>query len=134
MPNGFHGSDAEWQRIESPLQALDAELEAFSERYGIPLSRNGRNWPDRSLEWGSSIRRLIQIYLADEEQLTYNFWLCASEDRGNKRYWKKKFLMEGVSTSDISKELEKLLEEGRTLLESWGSDTLEFAVTLRSLS
>jgi hypothetical protein len=133
MPNGFHGSKAQWERIESPLRALDGELDAFSARYGIPLSRNQRNWPDRSLTWGEPVRRLIQIYLADEEQLTYNVWLCASEDRGNKRYWKRQFLKEKVPASEIADCLKELLERGRALLETWDSDTLEFATTISTL-
>ncbi len=130
MPNGFHGSEAHWERIESPLRALDVGLESFSERSGIPLSRNDRNWPDRSLAWGDPIRRLIQIYLADEERLTYNFWLCAWEDRGGKRYSKRQLLKEKVPASEIAAELDDLLASGRTLLESWNSDALEFATTL----
>ena len=133
MPNGFHGSKAQWERIESPLRVLDEGLESFSKQYGIPVSRNARNWPDRSLVWGEPIRRLIQIYLADEEHLTYDFWLCASEDRGNKRYWKRQFLKEKASASEIADKLGDLLERGRTLLESWDGDALEFATTLSPL-
>lgn len=133
MPNGFHGSKAQWERIESPLRVLDEGLESFSKQYGIRVTRNTRNWPDRSLIWGEPIRRLIQIYLADEEHLTYHFWLCASEDRGDKRYWKHQFLKEEASASEISGELGNLLERGRTLLESWDGDALDFATTLSPL-
>lgn len=132
MPNGFHGSGAQWQRLESPLQTLDGELESFGKRYGIPLSSNRRNWPDRSLTWGDPVRRLIQIYLADEAELTYHFWICASEDRGRKRYWRQQLLKERVPIADIAAELPELLERARTLLESWQSDSLELATTLSS--
>lgn len=130
MPNGFHGSKAEWERVEAPLRALDRDLEVFSKRHGIPLSRNGRNWPDRSLVWGSPVRRLIQIFLADEKDMTYNVWICASEDRDNKRYWRQQLLKSGVAVTEIAAELADLLERGRTLLESWDSDSLEFATTV----
>ena len=133
MPNGFHGSRAQWERLEAPLRALDGELETFSQRYGIALSRNQRNWPDRSLVWGAPVRRLIQIYLADVERVTYDVWLCASEDRGNKRYWKRRFLRERAQASDISAEITELLERGRALLESWDGEALEFATTLTPL-
>ena len=130
---GFYGSKAEWERIESPLRAFDSELDIFSKRFSIPVSRNGRDWPDRSLIWGEPVSRLIQIYLADEKRLVYNFWLCASEDRGNKRYWKRQFLKEKVPASEILAELSELLVRGRTLLESWDGDALEFATTLSPL-
>jgi hypothetical protein len=133
MANGFHGSKAQWERIESPLRAFDAELDSFSTRFGIPLSRNGKNWPDRSFVWGEPIRRLIQIYLADEERLTYNFWICASEDRGSKRYWKREFLKEKVPAPEMLVELPELLERGRALLERWDGDLLEFGTTISSL-
>jgi len=130
MPNGFHGTKADWERVEAPLRALDNKLESFSKRHGIALSRNGRNWPDRSLVWGSPVRRLIQIFLADEEGLTYNVWICASEDRDNKRYWKQELLRSAVAVTEIEAELTDLLERGRALLESWDSDSLEFATTV----
>ena len=132
MPNGFHGSDAEWQRIEAPLQRLDAKLDAFSERWNVHLTRSARNWPSRSLEWGEPVRRLIQIFLADETSLKFNLWLCASEDRGGERYWKQDFLKKEVPISEIDAELPELLERGRLLLESWGAEMLEFATPLRS--
>lgn len=130
MPNGFHGSKAQWETLEMPLRALDGELRAFAERYGLVLSSNSRNWPDRSIVWGSSIRRLIQIYVADDERVTYSFWLCASEDRGDKRYWRRAFLKEAVPIAEITRDLPALLEQGRELLEGWTSETLEFATVL----
>ena len=130
MPNGFHGSEADWERAEAPLRALDNELEDFSKRHGIPLSRNARSWPDRSLVWGSPVRRLIQIFLVDEKDLTYNLWICASEDRDNKRYWKQELLRSAVVVTEIEAEFAGLLERGRALLESWDSDSLELATTI----
>jgi hypothetical protein len=130
MPNGFHGTKARWETLEMPLRALDGELRAFSERHGIALTSNSRNWPDRSMVWGNSIQRLIQIYLADEGRVTYSFWLCASEDRGSKRYWRREFLREAVPIGEIAGDLPELLERGRSLLEGWTSETLEFATAL----
>jgi len=130
MPNGFHGDQATWETLEMPLRALDGELRAFAERYGVSLSSNSRNWPDRSIVWGSSIRRLIQIYLADKKRAVYSFWICASEDRGSERYWRREFLREAVPIKEIVDHLPKLLEHGRSLLEGWTSETLEFATTL----
>ena len=130
MANGFRGPQAQWETLETPLRALDAELQAFAERHGAALTSNSRNWPDRSIIWGNSIRRLVQIYLADEVRLTYSFWLCASEDRGSNRYWRKQFLREAVPIAEIAADLPDLLEQGRSLLEGWASETLEFATAL----
>ena len=62
--------------------------------------------------------------------MTYSFWLCASEDRGIKRYWRRKFLKEAVAIGEIAGDLPAQLEHGRELLEGWTSETLEFATTL----
>ena len=130
MPNGFHGPQVQWETLEMPLRALDGELRAFAERNGLALSSNSRNWPDRSIVWGDSIRRLIQIYLADDERLTYSFWLCASEDRDSKRYWRREVLKEAVPIGEIAADLSAQLEHGRKLLEGWKTETFEFATTL----
>ena len=130
MGNGFYGSKAEWDAVEKPLQSLDGDLQSFAERFGVSLSRNSRGWPDRSIIWGEPVRRLIQIYLVDEKRATYSFWLCASEDRGGERYWRQEFLKEAVPIQEIAADLPALLERGRSLLESWPSETLEFATTL----
>jgi hypothetical protein len=130
MANGFHGSESEWQRLETPLQPLDERMLAFANRHGMTFDR-GRRWPDRSLEWwGDSIRRYIQIYVKNEAALTYNMWLCASEDRGRDRYWKQEFLKDGVPASEIDEQLDDLLDHARTLLESWDSNSLEFAIQI----
>lgn len=117
-----------------PLRALDVELRAYAERHGATLTTNSRNWPERSITWENSIRRLMQIYLVDESGLTYSFWLCASEDRGSERYWRKQFLREAVPIAEIAADLRDLLEQGRSLLEGWTSETLEFATTLSPLN
>jgi hypothetical protein len=65
MPNGFHGSEQEWQRIEAPLKMLDSELQDYTRRYGMSFSHNYHDWPERSLVWGAPIRKLMQIYLEE---------------------------------------------------------------------
>jgi hypothetical protein len=62
--------------------------------------------------------------------VTYSFWICASEDRGGKRFWRREILKEAVPVGEIAGELPGLLERGRSLLETWTSETLEFATTL----
>ena len=130
MPNGFHGPDDAWRRMEAPLLGLDPVLERFARDQGLAIRRNHHNWPERSLIWGEPIRRLIQIYLEDEETLTWNLWLCASEDRGSSRYWKNAFLLRAAPIEDLERTLPDLLEEARRRVDSWSSDQLEFAAKL----
>ena len=131
MPNGYHGSDEGWQRLEEPLCQADSVIAAFGKRHGIPIGRNHHNWPERSLEWGKNPARIIQIYLEDESQLSWTVWICASEDRGRQRFWKRSYLRRGVQMNALLGEIESILEEGFRVVSSWTSDQLEFAATLR---
>src|SRR2546430_16910392 len=93
MPNGHHhGSEEEWNRLEAPFREIDPAVQAFARRHGLRLTTDYHDWPERSLRWGGDIERLIQIYLHDEQRLTWNLWLCASQDRGRERFWKTQFL------------------------------------------
>lgn len=71
MPNGYHGDQLGWQRISAPLKSLDPVLEAFAAKKNLALGKNTRNWPDREIRWSDTLRRLIEIYLADESDLTW---------------------------------------------------------------
>jgi len=128
MANGFVGSKESWDRLTAPLLGLDSTLEAFANQHGMSLKCNHHNWPSRSLEWGAPVERLIQIYLADEEPLTWNFWLCAHEDRPAGRYWKRQFLRESTPIEDIADSLTSLLVQSHQLLESWSADDLVLGV------
>ena len=131
MPNGSHGPDEVWERLEGPLRQADSAIAAFGERHGGAVSGNYHNWPERSICWGSKPKRMIQIYLDDEAQVTWNVWICASEDRGQQRFWKRSFLRRGVPMSVLLGEIDSLLEEGLRVVSSWTSEQLEFATTLR---
>jgi len=130
MPNGFHGTDEAWSRLEAPLLRLDSPLEAFAREHGLSLGRNYHNWPERSLKWGAPINRLIQVYLDDEQTLTWNVWLCASEDRGAARYWRRAFLRQGVPIEEIERDLPVLLGEALARVNSWSPEHFEFATSL----
>jgi hypothetical protein len=142
MPNGFYGPEKEWQELEAPLIEIDKELKDFAKSHSADISKNYHEWPERSLEWGNKlfdriqkkkIRKLIQIYPENKEKKTYNLWICASEDRDQKRYWKNEFLKKDVPFSEIRDELPKLLDTGYKKLESWKENELEFATNLKSL-
>jgi hypothetical protein len=127
MKNGLHGSESEWLRIEAPLRAVDPVLLEFARARGLAVSKNYHDWPERSLVWGSQVRRLLQLYLQDSESLTFNLWLCASHDRGGSRYWKKAFLFERLAADEFSPGLPVLLDEGFTLVNSWRTEDFERA-------
>ena len=130
-PNGHSGSKAAWSRIERPLIAVDAVIREFARRHGLSCSGNYHNWPERSLVWGDDVRRLIQIYLESEEQLTYRVWLCASQDRGLKRFWKQENLRVGLSPEQLKAELPALLDQAYGKVNAWQKSSLEFADEVR---
>lgn len=130
MPNGFQRGDDTWARLEAPLLRLDADLDAFARAHGLSVGRNYHDYPERSLTWGAPIRRLIQIYLEDEDALTWNVWLCASEDRGAARYWKQAFVMRGVPFEAVERDLPGLFETAMAEIETWTSEQFEFATEL----
>ncbi len=126
MPNGFHGSKGEWERMENPLLSLDPTLERFASTHDMELRRNYHNDPERSLIWIElGVRRLIQIFLDDDQELTFTIWICASEDRGSQRYWKQQKLRQAIRAKDLSGELETFLIQGKEILDSWKSEELQ---------
>jgi len=124
MPNGHHGTEEEWKRLEGPLRDVDAPIEAFAKRHGMAISRNYHNSPERSLRWGSDPERLIQIYLEDEQLLTWNLWLCASQDRGRQRFWRNQMLRHNAPMSEIRPVIEQLLDEALSIVGSWRAEDL----------
>ncbi len=127
MPNGFQGPETEWHRIEAPLVQADEVLQKFAASHGLSLSRNYHGHPERSLRWGNGVQRLIQLYLADSDRLTLNLWLCASQDRGGTRYWRRAFLVNAQRFEQFSERLPSLLEEAYATVDSWAADSLESA-------
>jgi hypothetical protein len=130
---GWYGTKEEWDRIEAPLKLLDYEINRFADRHGLNVTKNLKDWPERSLTWGHDVRCLMQIYLADQEKLTLHLWICASQDRANKRYWKREFLIHEATAFDVEKSLFETLESGKRQLDLWSThpDELEFATELR---
>jgi hypothetical protein len=129
MPNGFQGSDIEWRRIEAPLLQLDPVLQQFADSHNLILSRNYHNEPERSVRWDNGVQRLIQLCLEDSDRLTLNLWLCAFQDRGGARYWRREHLVKAKSLSEFSERLPSLLDEAYAIVNSWTADSLEFATS-----
>jgi hypothetical protein len=124
---GYWHSESDWRRVEAPLQELDHDLVSFASMNELSLSKNHKDWPERSLNWGGTIKLLLQVYLADEQALTFNVWLCASQDREAGRYWKREFLIEARPVAEFRESFASLLKESKIKLESWSEDQLELA-------
>jgi len=126
---GWYGTKEEWERIESPLLEVDSIINDFAKELGLTVTNNYKDWPERSIVWGKDVRCLIQLYLADEKSLTFNLWLCASQVRGTKRYWKQETPVKEKKVSEFKNDLAVLLKEGREMLISWSinSEQLELA-------
>jgi len=125
MPNGFYGSKGEWVRLTAPLEAIDGVLEAFAKEHGLELSRNARNWPERSFRWDAPVERLIQIYLSDDERLTWSLWICAYASRPDGQYWKREALLEGVPIEEIAQDLPRLLRDAHARVTAWSAADLD---------
>jgi hypothetical protein len=133
---GWYGTPEEWRRLEAPLIRLDPQLEGFAASFGAKLSKNHKDFPERSIQWGDGPQNLLQIYLADAASPTWNIWLCCSQDRGRQRFWRHRFLVERQPIEAFGDRLEALLFEGAQVLAAWSSDPsgLEFATEIEALS
>lgn len=101
-------------------------IHSFAAEFGLEVTKNSKDEPERSIIWGEGIRRLIQLYLVDKKQLTFNLWLCASQDRNGSRYWKQESPVKAQTISSFKDSLPMILRDSRSLLESWGENDLEF--------
>ena|SRR5580704_659997 len=126
---GWYGTAEEWSRIEAPLKALDPDLDRFASKYGLNVTKNHKDWPERSLVWEGDVRCLMQIYLVDQSSLTLNLWICASQDRDGNRYWKNEMVRKEVLLPEMARDLLEALETGKYKLDLWSAhpEELEFA-------
>ncbi len=131
---GWYGTDEEWRRIEAPLKLLDPELDRFARKHGLTVTKNLKDWPERSLVWGIDVRCWIQVFLVDQSALTLNLWICASQDRDGSRFWKNETPRQEEQASEIAADLFDLLEAGKQKLDHWSAhpEVLEFATKLGS--
>ncbi|AWZ00320.1 hypothetical protein RHODOSMS8_00767 [Rhodobiaceae bacterium] len=130
---GWHGTREQLERLEASLKTMDPDFCSFASKYNLDLKKISKDGPVRFLEWGKEVRCLIQVYLADETDLTLNLWICAFQDRAGKRYWKKELIRTEVSARQLAEELAELLETGKHKLDQWASrpEELEFATDLQ---
>jgi hypothetical protein len=129
---GWCGTDEEWRRIEAPLKLLDPELDQFAREHGLTVTKNLKDWPERSVVWGADVRCMIQVFLVDQTALTLSLWICASQDRDGSRFWKNEMPREEKQASEMAADLFDLLEAGKRKLDYWSAhpEVLEFATNL----
>lgn len=127
---GWYGTKEEWDRLEAPIKILDAALDRFADANGLSIVRNYKSWPSRAMTWGESVHCLIQIYLADEQSLGVNLWICASQDRDGGRYWKREFLCKNSAVDRLLPQLPVRLEDAKAKLDEWSlhPESFEFAI------
>lgn len=119
---GWYGTYEEWNRAEAPLLKIDDEFEKFALSLGYPVKRNDKDNPSRSIEWVKGIRCLIQLYQVDQETLTFNLWICASQDLLGKRAWKQETLIKSKRVDEFMPNLKVLLTEGAEKLSVWSEN------------
>jgi len=130
MANGGYFDKEQWQKLEKPLLAIDSVINEFAAANDLEVVQNQKGWPERSIVWHKNdVRCLIQLYLASEKLLTFNLWLCASQDRSGKRFWKQENPVKNQPISEFSGQLAELLREGREKLLQWSNDpsVMEYA-------
>lgn len=117
--------------MESAFREIDPRLTEFANEHKMRVRKNYHGWPERSLLWQSArVEKSIQIFLKDERAPTYCLCLCAWEDRGESRYWKKEILLEAVAWSVVEQGLESLLLQAYEIVDKWTAKDLEFAARL----
>jgi hypothetical protein len=130
---GWYGTRDEWDRIEKPLIEVDSILDEFSRDFALHIEKNERDWPSRAFVWANGdVRCLIQLYLADQADLTFNLWLCASLDQNGKRYWKQEMTIKQEPVGQFKAELASYLQQGYQQLQDWSATpaNLEYATDL----
>lgn len=132
---GWYGSREEWQRLEAPLLSIDPVIEEFTSAHGLTVSKNHRDYPERSMRWGDNPSCLIQISLEHDSGPTWNLWLCCWQDRGDCRYWRKDTPVRDQPLAAFCDKLPTLLADSFTRLEGWKAapERLKFATKLSPL-
>ncbi|MCJ7590893.1 MAG: hypothetical protein MUO51_06025 [Woeseiaceae bacterium] len=130
---GWYGTKEGWDRIEAPLLDADPILDDFALETGLTISKNYKDWPERSVVWGDDVRCIIQLYLVDEKDLTFNLWICASQDRERKRFWKTETPIREQRVGQFRDRLAEELREGHRKVVEWSGRAadLKFATNLK---
>ena len=125
MPNGFHGTKEEWDRLQAPLREVDEVIGEFARVHDLDVDANYHNMPSRRLIWHTrEITHVIQVSLNDEDMTMYvSFY--AWQDKNSVRRGTGLKQISGLSVPELKSQLPGLLEEGYRLLESLSEAELE---------
>lgn len=116
--------------MEAPFLEIDDVLEKFAADRKMQVVKNYHNWPRRELQWvRDGIHRSIQIFLGNRPE-DYYMAVGAWQDTQNERYSADKWLKRSVPWPEITDNLQELLQEAVTILESWSETDLKYATTL----
>jgi len=119
----------EWQRLEAPLLTIDPILECFANNYGMALFKTGQEHPERSLHWGGNPGFLIQLYLENETEPSWNLWRCCFEDREGSHFWRNDFPVRSEQLHSFRERLPVLLDDSLIELQAWAADPDKLELT-----
>jgi hypothetical protein len=129
---GWYGTQEEWERAERPLPSLDPVFKQFAETHGFRLSKNGKDWPERSLKKDMPLSSLLQVFRVDLDKDAWKVWAVCSQDRGAERYWKQQMVADNITGEELTARLNVLLDQGLERLTDWNAhpEELEFATRI----
>ena len=129
---GWYGTQDEWEQAERPLPTLDPIFYQFAVDHGFKLSKNGKDWPERSLRTDMPLSSLLQVFRVNLDNDAWNVWAVCSQDRGAERYWKQQMIAQDITGEDLTARLNVLLEQGLQRLITWNArpEELEFATKI----
>lgn len=131
MPNGFYGSQEEWERMVAPLRQLDPDLNSFATAQDLEVVHNYHNMPNRLVKWSrDGIQRLIQISLDGQDKIL--FALSAYKDESGKRFGKRWPATMDIPLQEFKSNLGPLMTEAYERLEAVSEADLEYWLEIRS--
>ena len=104
---------------------VDSIIDAFAEKRALACSADYyHDLPERSLVWGNGIRRLIRMSLECKGFLTFRMALCATQDRGSRRFCNQASLWVDLIPDQLKAELPGLLAMAYQRVDSWQEPSL----------
>lgn len=126
MPNGFHGTRTEWDRLEAQFRDWDWMLNDFAREHGLTLSKNEHGWPGRSLEaFESPLRRKIEVVVNADPVGTFDVWAYAWSDAGGQRRTKILPVRKSATAAEIGGSLPEVLNDAWQAARAFSERDLE---------
>jgi len=125
MPNGFHGTKEEWDRLEAPLLEVAEVIGDFARMQNLEVDANYHNMPNRRLTWHKRDMTCVIQVSVKEEGMTMYVTFYAWQDKDNIRRGKWLKQISGLGAPELKRDLSGLLEEGYRMLENLSEAELE---------